>query len=82
MNDNNNRIKTIYSYFNTIRGNNTPGEYETTLAVLKKTMDQEYSANREFDDSELYELMRNVADEFGVPNPFTDESLRGTQIRN
>lgn len=72
MSDNDNRIKRLYAYFNAIRGNNTPDEYETTLAVLKKTMDQQALAKRKYDDDELYELMRNVADEFGVVNPFTD----------
>ena len=71
MNDNN-RINRLYAYFNAIRGNNTPDEYESTLAVLKKTMDQQALANKKMDDAELYELMRNVADEFEVPNPFTD----------
>ena len=72
MGDNNNRVNKLYSYFNAIRGNNTTDEYETTLAVLKKTMDLQASMNKEMDEVELYELMRNVADEFEVPNPFTD----------
>lgn len=72
MSDKNNRIDRLYSFFNAIRGNNTPGEYETTLAVLKKTMDQQAMRTKKMDDDELYELMRCVADEFEVPNPFPD----------
>ena len=30
------RIDRLYSFFNAIRGTNTPSEYENTLAVLKK----------------------------------------------
>lgn len=30
------RIDRLYSFFNAIRGANTPNEYEGTLAVLKK----------------------------------------------
>lgn len=67
-----NRIDRIYSFFNAIRGNNTPSEYESTLAVLKKTMDQQDMAFKKLSDIELYELMRDVADEFGVPNPFPE----------
>lgn len=72
MSENKSRINRIYSFFNAIRGNNTPDEYETTLAVLKKTMDQQAMSNKELSDTDLYELMRNVADEFEVPNPFPD----------
>lgn len=72
------RIDRLYSFFNAIRGNNTPTEYESTLAVLKKTMDLQAAAVDEdfnpceLSDEQLYELMRDVADEFGVANPFPD----------
>lgn len=72
------RIDRLYSFFNAIRGNNTPTEYESTLAVLKKTMDLQATAVDEdfnpceLSDKQLYELMRDVADEFGVANPFPD----------
>lgn len=72
------RIDRLYSFFNAIRGNNTPTEYESTLAVLKKTMDLQATAVDEdfnpceLSDEQLYELMRDVADEFGVANPFPD----------
>lgn len=72
------RIDRLYSFFNAIRGNNTPTEYESTLAVLKKTMDlQAVAVDEDFNqcelsDEQLYELMRDVADEFGVANPFPD----------
>lgn len=73
-----NRIDRLYSFFNAIRGNNTPTEYESTLAVLKKTMDlQAVAVDEDFNpcelsDEQLYELMRDVADEFGVANPFPE----------
>lgn len=72
------RIDRLYSFFNAIRGNNTPTEYESTLAVLKKTMDlQAVAVDEDFNqcelsDEQLYELMRDIADEFGVANPFPD----------
>lgn len=79
MKSNNKRIDRLYSFFNAIRGNNTPNEYERTLAVLKKTMDLQSAAVDEdfnpceLNDEELYELMRNVADDFGIVNPFPDK---------
>lgn len=79
MKSNNGRIDRLYSFFNAIRGNNTPNEYERTLAVLKKTMDLQSAAVDEdfnpceLNDEELYELMRNVADDFGIVNPFPDK---------
>ena len=79
MKSNNRRINRLYSFFNAIRGNNTPNEYERTLAVLKKTMDLQSAAVDEdfnpceLNDEELYELMRNVADDFGIVNPFPDK---------
>ncbi len=78
MKGNNSRIDRLYSFFNAIRGNNTPSEYESALAVLKKTMDLQLMAVdenfnlHELNDEELYELMRSVADEFGIANPFPD----------
>lgn len=79
MKSNNRRIDRLYSFFNAIRGNNTPNEYERTLAVLKKTMDLQSAAVDEdfnpceLNDEELYELMRNIADDFGIVNPFPDK---------
>lgn len=79
MKSNNGRIDRLYSFFNAIRGNNTPNEYERTLAVLKKTMDLQSAAVDEdfnpceLNDEELYELMRNVADDLGIVNPFPDK---------
>jgi len=75
---NKSRIDRLYSFFNVVRGNNTPSEYERVLAVLKKTMDLQLMAvdenfnPHELNDEELYELMRNVADEFGIANPFSN----------
>lgn len=78
MRGNKSRIDRLYSFFNAVRGNNTPSEYESVLAVLKKTMDLQLMAVdenfnlHELNDEELYELMRNVADEFGIANPFSN----------
>lgn len=78
MRGNKSRIDRLYSFFNAVRGNNTPSEYESVLAVLKKTMDLQLMAvdenfnPHELNDEELYELMRNVADEFGIANPFSN----------
>ncbi len=74
-----NRVDKLYSYFNAIRGNNTASEYQETLAVLKKTMDLEATAvdedfkPLELSDDELYGLMKTVAGEFGIDNPFPDK---------
>ena len=74
-----NRVDKLYSYFNAIRGNNTASEYQETLAVLKKTMDLEATAvdedfkSLELSDDELYGLMKSVAGDFGIDNPFPDK---------
>lgn len=67
------RIDRIYSFFNAIRGNNTPSEYESTLAVLKKVIDIHEQSVDELTGNDLYHIMRQVADEFGVNNPFPEE---------
>lgn len=74
-----NRVNKLYSYFNAVRGNNTASDYEGTLAVLKKTMDLQAAAVDEnfnpcqMNDEGLYELMRSIADDFGIDNPFPDK---------
>lgn len=74
-----NRVDKLYSYFNAIRGNNTVNEYQETLAVLKKTMDLQASAVDEnfnpckLGDDELYEVMKSIASDFGIDNPFPDK---------
>ena len=74
-----NRVDKLYSYFNAIRGNNTVSEYQETLAVLKKTMDLETTAIDEnfnpckLSDDELYDVMKSVASDFGIANPFPDK---------
>lgn len=74
-----NRVDKLYSYFNAIRGNNTASEYQETLAVLKKTMDLEATAVDEdfkpieLSEDELYGLMKSVAGDFGIDNPFPDK---------
>lgn len=67
------RIDRLYSFFNAIRGANTPNEYESTLAVLKKVIDIHEQSTEELGENELYHIMRQVADDFGVINPFPDE---------
>lgn len=74
-----NRVDKLYSYFNAIRGNNTVSEYQETLAVLKKTMDLQASAvdenlkPLELNDDEVYALMKSIAGDFGIDNPFPDK---------
>lgn len=72
MEKDNERIERIYSYFNAVRGINTPNEHESTLAVLKKVIDIEKQSVKELGDDELFHIMRRVADDFGVTNPFQD----------
>lgn len=67
------RIDRIYSFFNAIRGNNTPSEYESTLAVLKKVIDIHEQSVDELTENDLYHIMIQVADDFGVNNPFPEE---------
>lgn len=74
MNRNKERIDRIYSFFNAIRGTNTPDEYESTLAVLKKVMDIQEQSIDKIEDEDLYEIMCSVADDFGIRNPFNDIS--------
>jgi len=66
------RIDRLYSFFNAIRGNNTPSEYESTLAVLKKVIDIQEQSINELDDDDLYHIMRQAASDFEVKNPFPD----------
>lgn len=67
------RIDRVYSFFNAIRGNNTPNEYQRVLAVLKKVMVIQECAQNELDYDELYELMLSVATDFDIPNPFPEK---------
>ncbi|WP_462289385.1 restriction endonuclease subunit S [Holdemanella biformis] len=73
MINDNTRIDRIYSFFNAIRGNNTPNEYQRVLAVLKKVMVIQECAQNELDYDELYELMLSVATDFDIPNPFPEK---------
>ncbi|HIT90381.1 MAG TPA: restriction endonuclease subunit S [Candidatus Merdenecus merdavium] len=68
------RIDVLYSFFNAIRGNNTPGVYQSTLAVLKKLLDIHSEMTEDINDEQLYEIMRDIADSFGVANPFPDRN--------
>ena len=68
------RIDRLYSFFNAIRGTNTPSEYESTLAVLKKVIDIQEQAIDELSDDDLYNIMRQVAADFEVINPFPDKN--------
>ena len=67
------RIERLYSFFNAIRGTNTPSEYESTLAVLKKVIDIHEQSVDELSEIDLYHIMRQVAADFEVINPFPDE---------
>ena len=66
------RIDRLYSFFNVIRGTNTPSEYESTLAVLKKVIDIHEQSVDELSENDLYHIMRQVANDFEVNNPFPD----------
>ena len=74
-----NRVDKLNSYINAIRGNNTVSEYQETLAVLKKTMDLQATAvdenlkPLELNDDEVYALMKSIAGDFGIDNPFPDK---------
>ena len=73
MKKNDKRIDRVYSFFNAIRGNNTPNEYQSVLAVLKKVMVLQDCAQNEMDYDELYQLMESVATDFEIPNPFPEK---------
>lgn len=73
MKKNKDRIDRIYSFFNAIRGNNIPSEHESTLAMLKKVIDIHEQSGDEFTENDLYHIMRQVADDFGVNKPFPAE---------
>lgn len=64
----------LYSFFDAIRGDNTPSEYESTLAVLKKVIDIEKQCINKLDGDDLYRIMTQVADSFKVGNPFPDSN--------
>lgn len=74
MEKNQERIDRVYSFLNAIRGTNTPSEYESTLAVLKKVMDIQEKSCSDMDYNKIYNIMLAVAEEFGVKNPFPDEN--------
>jgi restriction endonuclease, S subunit len=73
MKKNDKRIDRVYSFFNAIRGNNTPNEYQSVLAILKKVMVLQDCAQNEMDYDELYQLMESVATDFEIPNPFPEK---------
>ena len=73
MKKNDKRIDRVYSFFNAIRGNNTPNEYQSVLAVLKKVMVLQDCAQNEMDYDELYQLMESIATDFEIPNPFPEK---------
>ena len=74
MEKNQERIDRVYSFFNAIRGTNTPSEYESTLAVLKKVMDIQEKSSDDMDYNKIYNIMIDVAKQFGVKNPFPDKN--------
>ena len=74
MKKDNDRIDRLFSFFNALRGTNTPSEYESTLAVLKKTIDIQEQSIDELTDNDLYQIMRQVANDFEVRNPFPDSN--------
>lgn len=71
---NKDKIDRLYSFFNAIRGTNTPSEYESTLAVLKKVIDIQVQSIDNLSDDDLYHVMKQVATDFRVINPFPDEN--------
>jgi hypothetical protein len=81
MKKNDKRIDRVYSFFNAIRGNNTPNEYQSVLAVLKKVMVLQDCAQNEMDYDELYQLMESVATDFEIPNPFPEKESEGYTIK-
>ena len=71
---NKDRINRLYSFFDAIRGNNTPSEHEKILAVLKKVTDIQEQSIGKLSDIDLYNIMRQGAQEFEVKNPFPDKN--------
>lgn len=88
MKNSDSTINKIYSYFTAVRGNNTPVQQQRTLAVLKKTLELEKESvddnfePHKLNDEEVYELMLEVANEFGIDNPFSDEKQFFDVYRN
>lgn len=73
MKKNDKRIDRVYSFFNAIRGNNTPNEYQSVLAVLKKVMVLQDCTQDQMNYDKLYQLMEGVATDFEIPNPFPEK---------
>ncbi len=79
MKGNNSRNNRVYSLFDAMRGTYESSKYNIILAILKKmtelqTMEVDKGCkNYDLNDEELYKLMLNVADDFGIDNPFQDK---------
>ena len=67
------RTDGLYFFFNAIIGNNTQNEYERILAVLKKVMDIHGQSVNKLSENDLYYIMKQVAADFEVINPFPNE---------
>ena len=57
---NKDRINRLYSFFDAIRGNNTPSEHEKILAVLKKVTDIQEQSIGKLSDIDLYNIMKRT----------------------
>lgn len=73
MNSDKDRMDRLHSFFTAIRGSNAQSEYKSALAVLKKVIDLHEQSVDELSEIDLYRIMRQVATDFGVINPFPDE---------
>ena len=70
---NQNKIDTVWSLYNAVRGVTTSDKAVEAIAVLKK-LSEIYEGQLQIKDREkLYNTMRDIVDDWGIVNPFQDE---------
>lgn len=75
---NQNRIDTVWSLYNAVRGVTTSDKAVEAIAVLKK-LSEIYEGQLQAQDREkVYNTMRDIVDGWGIMNPFQDEEKFST----
>lgn len=75
---NQNRIDTVWSLYNAVRGVTTSDKAVEAIAVLKK-LSEIYEGELQIQDREkLYNTMRDIVDDWRIMNPFQDEEKFST----
>ena len=75
---NQNRIDTVWSLYNAVRGVTTSDKAVEAIAFLKKLSEIYEGQLRAQDREKVYNTMRDIVDRWGIMNPFQDEEKFST----